>query len=63
MTPLAEPNKTTFEALAEIAKDIGFGEWDVKLIIHEGRIVGFDHIPHKPPVQKFRETHFGKKKQ
>ena len=46
-------NKTAFDAIKDQAQEIGFGEWKLKLIIHDGKITGFDEI--EVPLMKFRE--------
>lgn len=42
----------TFEVLREKCKQIGHGEWPIKLIIFAGSAVGFDEIDR--PIIKFR---------
>ncbi len=57
---MPEPVKTTFDAIAEQAQKIGYGEWNVRMIIYDGRVTGFDQL--EAPVIKFRERGCGKEK-
>ena len=42
----------TFEVIKKKATQINWGEWELKLIINDGEIIGFDQT--KEPVIKFR---------
>jgi len=46
--------KSVYDVLNQKAQDIGYGDWSVKLVIFEGKIIGFDQID--APVIKFRES-------
>lgn len=56
---MADPQKTALDVLDERARQIGFGEWHVCLIVYDGRITGFDQI--ETPKIKFRERQVEKK--
>ena len=43
----------TWEVLAKKCEDIGYGEWEIKLVIFKGKCIGFDQT--KEPIIKFRE--------
>ena len=47
-----KPNPA-LEQIKKKAQEIKFGDWEIRLIIHSERVVGFDEL--KPPVVKFRE--------
>lgn len=42
----------TFKFIRDKSKQIGHGEWPIKLIIYEGEVVGVDQIG--DPIIKFR---------
>jgi len=44
---------TAFDVIAAKAKIMGFGELPLKLIIHDGRVTGFNQTD--PALIKFRE--------
>lgn len=47
-----EIKKTAFDVIREKALQIGYGEWQVKLIIYNGEVMGFDQLD--SPLIKFR---------
>ena len=47
-----------WDVVTKKCEHIGFGEWEIKLIIHNGECVGFDQL--KDPVIKFRKKHYEK---
>lgn len=51
--------KTAFDALKEQAEKIAYGEWDIKLIIYDGNVTGFDQLD--SPKIKFRTQTQNKK--
>jgi len=53
------PAKTAFDALSEQAAKIAYGEWDIKLIIYDGHVTGFDQLD--APKIKFRVQNQNKK--
>lgn len=44
----------SFRVIDEKAKQIGYGEWVIKLFIHKQEVVGFEE--EKPPLIRFRAT-------
>ncbi len=51
--PPSTNNKTAFDTIKDQAQQIGFGEWKIKLIVHDGKVTGFDEL--EVPLMKFRE--------
>ena len=56
---MADKTNQTFEVIRERAKQVGFGEIYLKLLIHKKSIVGFEE--EKPPLIKFRAQESGNK--
>lgn len=44
---------TVFDKITNAASRLGYGTWTVKLIVYDGRVVGFDEVT--PPLESFRE--------
>jgi len=51
---MQDDRKTTFKALIELAEEMKYGTIPVTLIVHEGRIIGFDKSD--PSLIRFREN-------
>ena len=50
----AKPDATTIDVLKDNAEVLGYCDgWKVALIIHDGKIVGFNEL--EKPLMKFRE--------
>lgn len=49
----------TFAVIREKCKQIRHGEWEVKLVVYDGEIVGFEQT--KQPFIKFRATDLDRK--
>lgn len=49
---MLDRDKPALEVIKSLAREIGYGEQKINLIIYDGKIVGFDRAD--PPVIKFR---------
>ena len=44
----------SIDIISQKAEQIKYGEWKVKIYIHDGKIVGFDEV--EPPIIKYRDS-------
>lgn len=51
---MAEKENPTLKVIAEKCRDIKYGSWEIRLKIHQGRVVGFEQI--KSPLLKYSEN-------